>query len=90
MESAASNQTYSDTASQMQGLSTREGQLASLESSQLQDYTKRWFSSSDASNAENQSVAESMRIVGSEETSSARDSCKIRLVMLNGGSFFIL
>jgi hypothetical protein len=33
MESAALNKAYSDTASQMQGLSTREGQLASLESS---------------------------------------------------------
>jgi hypothetical protein len=63
----------------MQGLSTREGQLASIESSQLKDYAKRWFSSSDASNAENQSVSESMRIVASDgisssENYSARDS----------------
>lgn len=57
----------------MQGLSTREGQLASLESSQLKDYAKRWVSSSDASNAENQSVSESMRIIASDGISSAEN-----------------
>lgn len=65
IEQAATQQSYAEQQSKMDALTTRKGELASAEQSNLQDISKRWLSSEDATRLENSRVANAASMVSS-------------------------
>ena len=49
----------------MTGLNERSGKLASLESTQMQDYAQRWLSNHDVNDAGSERLSDAMRVVAS-------------------------
>ena len=64
-EQAATQQSYAEQQSKMDALTTRKGELASAEQSNLQDISKRWLSSEDATRLENSRIANAASMVAS-------------------------